>query len=440
MRSLNTARSRRAILYAASAALLLAAVGVVVGRARVAHDGAPSRPDGGDARVDAAEPDAAANDATGAAERNDRGGIDAATARACPVHGARESARLERAHKGFAVTLGSDADLLPCVDTPGGAWGVTILSFEGSPAAAPGEEPHAEGTWALVHLDPRGAIDGKSSVVGHVRDGSDVTDVAVDRFASGRCYETVKLSLAPDLDGDGEPEVVVDAQSGGDECAVESKRALYTHHAGRVFPFAALRGERVERFEDVTGDGLQDAVTWPFAYPGPFSEVTGTPSTYSAAIEAAIPLTGDGGARRGNDAARAFVARQCTAPGRGLGRVRASDPENDPESAARAVACARFEGVTSIAILQVLSGRCARYYHGNPPRPHEDRTCPGWLPAIAQAEPPFAIATARPEDAPPLDDAATAESPAGGGGIAGEVGDSGARPDPSSARPRRDLR
>jgi len=255
----------------------------------------------------------------------------------------------------FGIALG---DALHCVETPGGAWGLTIGALSTTSDAIGGR-------WSLVHMD---AASGRVSAS---------PDTTLSIGGGGQELVTQRQNLewsatmrivpaAPvlfDFDGDGNSEAVVVVKTDMMQESGNSFHALrgriWTVREGAVVLYEPGRDFIVEEVRDVDGDGRPDIITHE-----PFADAT----TIKCGSEDAYPVYGPtllahslaaGTFSRADATAVAFAKRECAK----LPRPVLVDERDRPgivdfATSARNIACARLWGSEKGTLVSEIAAGC----------------------------------------------------------------------------------
>lgn len=249
-------------------------------------------------------------------------------------------------------------DALRCVETPHGAWGLTIGALTATSDAIGGH-------WSIVYVDAAG---GRVSV-------SPDTSLSVGGVGQEPATQTQNLEwsgttrivpAAPvlfDFDGDGNPEAVVVVrtdmiQESGISFHILRGR-IWAVREGAVALYGPAREFIAEEIHDVDGDGRPDIFTHE-----PYADAT----TIQCGSEDVYPVYGpkllahslvEGSFSRTDATAVSFAKRECA----NLPRPAIVDERDRPEivdfaRSARNIACARLWGAEEGTLVSEITTRC----------------------------------------------------------------------------------
>jgi hypothetical protein len=114
-----------------------------------------------------------------------------------------------------------------------------------------------ETTHALPHAEKWGGIDGGRAL-----------DVSLARLSGPGNSLYLTLLHAEDINGDGDPELLVEGSAVDHEGSEESWTELFTYRSGAIVSYAPAKNIKVMDIGDVDGDGRADLLT-----PGPYKDV-----------------------------------------------------------------------------------------------------------------------------------------------------------------------
>jgi len=247
---------------------------------------------------------------------------------------------------------------LRCVETPRGAWGLTIGALTATGDAIGGR-------WSIVHVDPAGkrvsVFPDATFAVGGGGQESVTQNQNLEWSGTMRIVPAAPVLF--DFDGDGSPEAVVVVridvvQESGNSVRVLRGR-VWTAREGKVTLYGPARELIVEEIQDVDGDGRPDIITHV-----PYADTT----TIQCGSEDAYPVYGpillahslaDGTFARADTQAVLFAKRACAIlPSPALVDERDRPQIIDFATSARNIACARLWGSDKGALVSEIAARC----------------------------------------------------------------------------------